>query len=201
MGMFDAFLRMKEEESNVAALKQIEINEELEAVGSRAPPLKVAIDQVFEDTAGKKRHFSLTSKKLREDAAFGVRLRVNIRQACLVVRDSSAFTNFITLTILLVGLIIGFETNWTLMCYRMKNRIVAHDTVASDFKYESECGEELLYSVVVGILSQTIFTIEVVVKLLAEGGKPMRFFRDRENGSWNRLVSSLSSGTVKTDLG
>ena len=38
-----------------------------------------------------------------------------------------------------------------------------------------------------GILSQLIFTVEVCIKLLAEGYEPAHFFSDRENGAWNKL--------------
>lgn len=192
MCMFDAFFKMKEADANIAALKQLEINEELEVVGSKPPPLKLAIDRVFEDSAEQDHHSISAMKQLPDNAGFGMRLEAKTIDACYLVKKSPYFVNLITLTILLVGLATGLETNWTLECYRMKIRFIDDTSLASELKYESECGQDQFYSVVVGILSQIIFTIELVVKLLAEGRKPMRFFKDLEDGSWNCLVSDFA---------
>lgn len=188
---------MKEADANIAALKQLEINEELEVLGSNPPPLKLAIDQVFEDSANRERNSNSALNKLPNNAGFGMRLEAAVIDTCHDIKQSPYFVNVITLTILMVGFVTGLETNWTLECYRMQIRIKDHDSIASDLKYETDCGEDQFYSVVVGILSQAIFTVELVVKLLSEGRKPMRFFRDLEDGSWNCLVSGFAC--IQTD--
>ena len=44
----------------------------------------------------------------------------------------------------------------------------------------------------VGTISQIIFTIEVSIKILAEGHNMMNFFRDEENGAWNKLGEAIA---------
>ena len=50
------------------------------------------------------------------------------------------------------------------------------------------------FATVVTVASQVIFTVEFLVKIIAEGYRPSRFFTDRQNGSWNCLDAFVVFG-------
>ena len=50
------------------------------------------------------------------------------------------------------------------------------------------CDDVNVRQVAVAIVAQVVFTWECVVKILAEGYSPLKYFTDRENGAWNKCV-------------
>jgi voltage-gated sodium channel len=51
---------------------------------------------------------------------------------------------------------------------------------------ENKCGT-FYAGEYINVISQIIFTLEIIVKMCADCDKPMRFFNDKFNGGWNRL--------------
>jgi voltage-gated sodium channel len=76
---------------------------------------------------------------------------------CKKVADSKGFQNFVTVAILLAGLLVGMATY-------------------ADFYQRNASLLDFLNNVVLGI-----FIIEIAVKMLAEGTKPWNYFKD----AWN----------------
>jgi voltage-gated sodium channel len=76
---------------------------------------------------------------------------------CKSIADSKAFQNFVTLAILVAGVLVGIATY-------------------PEFSEEHHTLLEILNKVVL-----VIFIIEILVKLVAEGNKPWRYFYD----AWN----------------
>jgi hypothetical protein len=159
--------------------------------------LKDKIDMIFEDDLSKFKH----NKKYRfltEELSRYYHLYV---QSVVLIRDSTFFTSLITLTILIVGGLSGYETNISLKCQRMKDRLENHSNRDDDvYLYNhnnsinnnnsdliSDCESSLSsdYLLKLGFISQAIFTLEALVKIFAKGARPFQYFSDKEEGPWN----------------
>lgn len=183
MGMFAAFLDMKQNQSAENAIASKARNLEIETPKHPEPHLKKLIDQAFDDvlfqkvqnTSVRGRQFEAVTDKAKE------------------IRDSSWFTTFVALTIGVVGIKISIDTDAAQACLRLESRTQdriwdsnnenLHDEVKSCEKHNGESGA----SVVVDIMAQIVFTFEMTIKLCAQGSKPLRYFTDLEEGSWNCL--------------
>ena len=55
-----------------------------------------------------------------------------------------------------------------------------------------ECGvlKEVDFSITV--VAQVIFTLEAAIKIKAEGKRPMRYFKDSDQGGWNTVPCRMS---------
>jgi len=91
-----------------------------------------------------------------------------------VIEKNSYFVNLITLTIVLVAIQIGVETDELMSCGRATLR----------GKWKSTCYPSTFSTVMTG-LSQAIFTIEMLIKIAAKGAFPEMYFED----PWNCLDS------------
>ncbi|MFL2939106.1 MAG: ion transporter [Opitutales bacterium] len=76
---------------------------------------------------------------------------------CKKIRDSSIFNNFIIFVILMAGVLVGLQT------------------------YKSFYAENEIIFNIIDKSILIIFTLEVIIKILAEGNKPFNFFRS----GWN----------------
>ena len=204
MGMFEAFMVMKDEERVITYSKAIAVNAELcpddEATGEfkrsesirtkmkkaedgdgrKKWTLKERIDHVLEDETEEEVAERIAAANLRRS-----RLE-KLFDRCLLIRNSSQFTSFITFTIVLVGLMTGVETDEGQACKRLEYRARGREE-----QFESEldaCDPSTwVVSVTIGWFALLVFSFELAVKILAEGHRPIRFFTDRENWSWNWL--------------
>ena len=172
MGMFEAFMKMKDEEKAALVNSRLHQNARRYKKGEPEPLLKQTMDLVLNDAfPSKERHSSGIFSKLDQYAP-----------RAQAIANSGWFENLITCTIVAIGLMIGVDTNQSLVCNRMENRLDdgGKEAVAS-------CRAERPATVAIKIFSQTIFTAEIVVKVLAEGSEPMKYFVDAVEGSWNSL--------------
>jgi len=186
MGMFESYVKFKEKDSFLTYLNKLDENSmsELECFELGKISLKEKMDMVLvEDFVSKyrpikwKRKYHKIVNKMKE------------------FRDSNTFSLIITITILIVGVVIGFDMDHSLKCSRLENRINDHNHDEEDddehhnYKHNllHTCKDELLYSFIITIIAQIIFTLEAVVKIIAEGSYPSRYFTDKEDGSWNCL--------------
>jgi hypothetical protein len=173
MGMFEAYVAMKEEERQLRKDKRLEENSRLYRTNEVALPLKEKIDVVLDDDA-----FVADPVKTSFD---------RVELAAKTLRDSGYFNLLITVTIIIIGVMIGVDTDDGLNCSRLRSRL--DDPHAN-------CDPRLA-TVVIGWIAQAIFTVEVMIKLVAEGRTPLHYFVDKENGSWNCLDFFVVSHSVK----
>jgi len=195
MGMFQSFLAYKEKDEFSAYLNKLDENslseEELNANGQTS--LKQKMDMVLSPGHVTKLVPSPQRKTYFEYV-----------QRARELRDSPQFSVLITVTIITVGIVIGFDTDASLRCSRLEDRA---DSRKSDDHFKEtaveKCSHEATYSVVITWTAQAIFTLEMVVKVFAEGTKPFRYFTDKEHGSWNMLdcfivvIGFLESSALK----
>ena len=212
MGMFDAYLTMKEEERKEKYRRRLEENERLEGIeddkilSDSDVQQHGSIDGTQNNGASSSVHKKKSLKDLI-DLAFDDSLFEDILPSSKIglffhrlisiaknLRDSSAFSNMITFTILAVGVTTGVETDRNLRCVRMINRLAGREDDDENLAKLATCvdpssGEMSTPEVyvVISIVAQIIFTVEIVIKLLAEGYTPLKFFTDDENGAWNWL--------------
>jgi hypothetical protein len=108
------------------------------------------------------------------------RPRARIAQICKHTKDSRLFGQFVIFTIVVVGVQIGVDTNRDLTCKRLgfRNRGLDDDELLAQ---QAECSSNDL-STAVALGAQIIFTVEIVVKLLAEGDRSWHFCRQTR---WN----------------
>eukprot|EP00615_Pteridomonas_danica_P011765 CAMPEP_0114346930 /NCGR_PEP_ID=MMETSP0101-20121206/13474_1 /TAXON_ID=38822 ORGANISM="Pteridomonas danica, Strain PT" /NCGR_SAMPLE_ID=MMETSP0101 /ASSEMBLY_ACC=CAM_ASM_000211 /LENGTH=1430 /DNA_ID=CAMNT_0001483895 /DNA_START=53 /DNA_END=4345 /DNA_ORIENTATION=+ len=176
MGMFEAFEEMKGKQKEQRYRERLEENQQVEEedlttkVHGEKLSLKQQIDMALED---KHRTYIPGSRTERNFLA--------LQQKCIRIRDDPRFSTLIVVTIVLVGVMIGVDTDQLMHCVRYEWRVKGRDDDG-----DSWCGS-LTISMVIGYIAQGIFTIEAGVKILAEGFNPSRYFNDRQNGSWNRL--------------
>jgi hypothetical protein len=98
-----------------------------------------------------------------------------LASTCLCVRDSSVFQMLIISAIFLSISLIAYQTNYEMKCMISAKRTNSSGTLCSSQNNE------------LNLLVQAIFTLEILVKVVAEEGKPLRFFYDREKGTWNSV--------------
>lgn len=199
MGMFQAFLEYKEKGAFSAYLNKLDENslseEELNAMGQTS--LKQKMDMVLNPEPPKQCYVHPSVHRRRY---------FKYVQNAQKIRDSSHFSLLITVTIIAVGVVIGFDTDASLRCFRLEDRADARDDDGSDHYKEAaldRCSHDAVYSVAITWTAQAIFTMEMFVKVFAEGTKPLRYFTDKENGSWNCMdcfivvVGFLESSALK----
>jgi len=162
MGMFESYLVMKEEERQIQKDRRMDQNSRLQSEGDEEPLLKQKIDVVLNDEAF-----------IEKPAETIFELISNLAKR---TRDSSTFSLLITATIIIIGVMIGVDTDDGLRCSRMQTRLA--DPPKCDVRDET---------VIIGWIAQAIFTVEVAIKILAEGRRPLRYFTDQEQGPWNWL--------------
>lgn len=189
--MFEAFLEMTNENRRNEYVRRMEKNTELE--------------KALHEDHGEKGIQEVVSLKTLIDAALDeedensdlvvvkgtVPLFDTITKIAKNIRSSTVFTTAVTIVIVVVGFSISLDVNSTLNCdrldYRLRDR---YDEVAiqrlTECGYSQNRANHILFKV-----SQTVFTIEAMVKILSEGQRPFRYFTDREEGIWNRLDFSI----------
>ena len=245
-GMFEAFLRVKLDSNKEKYMRSLEVNTSLDDEDARKklkqnrrtsvaaprrhtmstpfvellqgalrphPSLQELIDTAMSDEVldGKRGHHSTmeeAAEHLIEQAA----------ALCRKVRDATWFTVLVTLSILVVGVMVGWDTDAMLRCDRLDRRVDAFwlnatdeyvgdpdssasggggggdgfngqgsAAVAAKFntlsERSAECESRSEASIAVDIAALVIFTVEALVKILAEGMQPLRYFQD----PWNVL--------------
>ena len=170
MGMFDAFESMKSEKKKKRYDQKMKDNlENDDGTGGRLGELiRIALDDGREDTTVK------TDREIQIEQAV---------EKCKEWRDSGWFTNIVTVTIIVVGIMIGLETDQEMGCnrYNARNENWSLAMGRSPRPDPHPVCDVTVLSVVINIASQTIFTVECIIKLLAEGYETKRFFAD----GWN----------------
>ena len=154
--------------------KRLDENSKLHTNDHDEPPLKQKIDLVLNDDDAFE---PLSAGSAWEEIAHRARR----------LSESSTFSLVITATIIIIGVMIGVDTDDGLRCSRLRSRL--DDPHAN-------CDPRLA-TVVIGWIAQAIFTVEVMIKLVAEGRTPLHYFVDKENGSWNCLDFFVVSHSVK----
>ena len=167
MGMFDSFEIMKVENKDRRYRKRLAENRKaaepkspMSSAGSDLNAIDLNANGTSSDSkeAPKKRPQTLKEKidvalddvhEYHPLAGYGDRSELTVR--CEQIRDDPLFSQLITATILVVGLMIGLETDRSMECARTGEKC-----------------DEVSFSTIVGVLSQTIFTWEAGVKILAE---------------------------------
>jgi len=173
IGMFEAYLALKDEQSAADYVNQLTFNSMKEADGEASG--KTTLKEVIDIALGDEISAHRNSKYYQ------------FVELCFKIRDSSAFTHVITATIVLVGIVIGLDTDFNIHCERIEFKVDSRD---DDDRYSSQdydCKHPPIYFAVVTILAQTVFTFEAAVKILSEGKKPMNYFTHPEDGAWNCL--------------
>lgn len=102
------------------------------------------------------------------------------------ISESNALTQVVTLTIITVGVMIGMETDQLMHCNRREGRKDSQPWRNASYweDQDSWCDDGVLQpTMIVAVVSQTVFTVEAVIKILAEGWEPLRYFDD----AWNKL--------------
>jgi hypothetical protein len=95
---------------------------------------------------------------------------------CRVWEKTAWFNSAITITILIVGVMIGVDTDRAMTCERFV--MLGHGRPSESPK----CGVSV-ESFTVSLFAQILFTVEVAVKVCARGMQPMKYFDD----GWNKL--------------
>jgi hypothetical protein len=167
MGMFDAFESMKDEIKDERYKKKLKENDR--AIDD---PTGGALGKLIRDAMADDEDDLATPTYWEQKAA-------DWWAGCKRVRDTSWFSLLITGTIMVVGVMIGIETDQTLSC----NRFFARENRPSS---DPRC-QVTLASHVITYASQAIFTFEVIVKVGAEGRTPVRYFDD----GWNCMDSFI----------
>jgi len=162
LGMFEAFEEMKAKNKEKMYRQRLEENASIgEDDAEGGSNLQVLIEA------------ALSSKLEAEDLKGDWRAEAQVM--CTNIRDSALFTNLVILTILVVGITIGIDTDHQRDCERLKLRT------------GSSCETKVLvFTQVITIIAQVVFSSEAAVKILAEGKHPERYFTDEHDGAWNR---------------
>ena len=202
MGMFESFFEMKTFNENKRYFDALDKNQaSLSSEGDeegdspkrqrisrrfsslarieKEPTLKEKIDLALTDTADMP---PLDNLKPTNSPLLSETVSAN----CMRMRDAAWFTQVVTGAILLAGVMIGVETDRTNFCLRLEARVDGRNDDESVDTLKA-CESELVLSTIVAIATQAIFAVEALIKILAEGSRPERYFTDRENGGWNCL--------------
>ena len=101
---------------------------------------------------------------------------MRLSEKCANIEKTVWFTAGITFTIVIVGIMIGVDTDRAMTCERFL--LLGHGKKGDSVKcYES------IESSSISVIAQIIFTAEAMTKICAQGLRPMKYFDD----NWNRL--------------
>lgn len=152
--------------------------------------LKDKIDMIFEDDLSK---FKFKKKYFFLSERFSTAYHSLVGKS-KKLRDSMFFTTLVTITILVIGCVTGYETNIALKCQRYEDRLDANkhqddneiggggDSISELVR---ECETLPLIISLIGEISQGIFASEACIKIIAKGTHPSHYFTDEEDGVWN----------------
>jgi len=195
IGMFEAFEAMKREKKKRKYLRKQEKNAARRAAVKKArmaiaehsgnlddPEVEAYIHQARDPLNGKEDLRDLIDNVLhpsmsehKEKTPFLIKLQ-EVALYCNEVQEAAWFNNIITVTIIVVGIFIGIDTDATMAC----ERFVIHKRDGTN----PNCSESI-FSVVLTYTSQFIFTVEMLVKILAFGKRFWEYWYD----PWNKLDS------------
>jgi hypothetical protein len=178
MGMFESYFKFKEEAYMSTFIKKQAENTQPEAalMKMKKMSLKTKIERALDDHTEAAKSIASSNSEVYN----------KFIKKCLSVRDSTYFVTIVTFTIILVGLISGLETNVTLTCLRIDAKAANSDDHNDHLQDKIDiCKESTLLIDFVVYFAQAVFTLEFLIKLGAEGTKPLNYFTDDENGSWN----------------
>ena len=114
---------------------------------------------------------------------------------CVKVRDHSGFIALVTFSIVMVSIMVGIDADMEKTCMRLSKRVDYMEAVydssnpreaerfAALKKRSHDCESKSEFSSLVDWACLFIFTFEAVVKIVAEGTRPQKYFEDR----WNLL--------------
>ena len=105
---------------------------------------------------------------------------------CQHLAESALFNNFVTGLILIVCLLIGVQTN------------MGSSSMGSDIGTRSDSGFRGFFKIF-DFAALGAFTIEIIVKLLAEGVEPRRYFNDNWN-CFDFFVVALSFSVIPFEI-
>ena len=82
----------------------------------------------------------------------------------------------------------GVETDGVMHCERREMRIDRVENAQAEWRpSRSWCDRKYTASGAFAVVAQVVFTIEAILRILAEGWSPMRYFSDRDEGGWNSM--------------
>jgi hypothetical protein len=162
--MFDAFVKAQVQSKHETYKQRLESNSRRVKEGNATNPVQNLIDELFDEGDFK-------------DGTILSSLRTAVTKLCESISKSRFFKYTITLTILLVGVQVGISTNIGANCERHRSE---QNLNGNDYN----CGD-LSLQMRVDTIAQFMFTSEAIVKILAQGHRPLRYFTDKEKGAWN----------------
>jgi voltage-gated sodium channel len=184
MEMFEAFNDLKDRQKEQLYRNRLEENQEIELGDGKeggkngSENKNATLKQKIEIALDEANHDYIPASKFEYYLWELVRI-------CGKIRDSSWFTSIVVVTIIVVGFMLGIDSDALKRCERRNTRIESHDDDLNQEKLET-CGS-LFVTMVVNKIALAVFALEAGIKLIAEGNHPMRYFNDPQNGSWNRL--------------
>ena len=186
IGMFTAFEDMKEERKQETYQRRLAENSGGATMQELASASKSSKDRGSfhmknpDELCGAERLAHLLDLALENEVDDTVGLTQNekdylkIAKKCAKTEEAAWFTSLITFVIVVVGVMIGVDTDRAMACERYFNREGNSDTEHCSVSPQS---------LAVAIIAQMIFTGEAIVKIVARGLKPLRYFDD----NWNKL--------------
>ena len=163
MGMFESYFKFKNDGKMATFVKTLAENTMPEAHLRKRTKisLKTRIEKALNDDTVEAISIASTHSAYN-----------NFIEECHIIRAHPIFIGTITLTILLVGIFSGFETNLSLTCSRLKlKHDRGRDTDNINDKID-DCDHSLLYIDAVAYFAQAIFTGEFIIKMGSEGSNP-----------------------------
>jgi hypothetical protein len=132
-------------------------------------PLKIMIDASIDDVI-----------KTKKSSTTAISFFQQVVRTSKMIRDSTTFSCLIGFLILIVVIEIGISQDFSMHCLRHQIKEII----------SKECPTKLSTDIIFNG-AQAIFTIEVVIKMIAEGRRWWRFFTDRNDGYWNTFDSFI----------
>jgi len=157
--MLGAFMQFKEEEGYLRYAKNLQANMKIDA--SARNWLAERIDLVLSDEPIFERKGAIR------------RSLDLVASVMKTYRESTVFTVIVNSTIFAMAIVIGIDVNRNLEYERSANS----PPNLSSFKLANSA---------LTVFAQALFTLEALIKILAEGSQPQRYFIGVD-GNWNRL--------------
>ena len=98
---------------------------------------------------------------------------------CKRIKRAPWFNQCIVALIVVVGILAGVEADHANRCSRSRQRYEGDMNDDGEAERSSVCNSFEIFHVAT-IVAQMFFVAEAVIKLLAEGDRPMRYFSDRQ---------------------
>jgi len=166
--MFESYSALKEKEKADRYRRRLERNMDV-----ISPKLKRLIDLALEDIHA--------TPPVLEGYEY---LKAKFFGTIKLIPESFWFNPLVVVSILVVGLFVGIDTDVAMQCARAEGRTEGRDDDHVE-KQHFNC-DVRMSETIISIVAQLVFTFEAAVKILAED-EPKNYFMSRADGSWNCL--------------